>query len=705
MKKLKRAIKEERDEGIVSHSVADHGNAGKKKPGAKTLACAAWLNGLAEATGDVCPVTGRLHCFMFFCVATLFGLYNDHCTAEGMQQGFILKESSFKKLVDKSLGGLFFYLVKNIKWKRAVTQKMCGTCVGLIEDKDVLLKKHVPFSDQEWEEWRQRRMAHWSVASAERKHYSDLRSSCRLGVVKDVLVLIMDASKPLLHPRRFVDTAEGRRIWQIHGGFISLLDHTNGCGLAWLLAGTGPYTGGTAGADGVFSEQHATWEGTDVNLSLLLSYIRARHTQGGMQRHLHLQLDGGGDLRAFGLVQLIGILLCLGWFDRVTIASLIPGHTHEDIDALFSMLWKALKATQAAKHCLTWPEMMDVARRVYTGWADSRPSRNVIGKVQISEVPAVYMFQKLFGLGKWGGKIRRTQTTSSPAMVGFFGSGSDPTKKPHKFVFERGTTGPVATAYFTAASDSAVFFKETEIFRSCPNILEIESADLITPFEEGLAKVRASLRAQKDPGKCGYSAKHVADYMTEPVSWMPPYERNLPPLFTAADVVAGGAHWELLERLGRPLLKGQQAQRVARRDGNEAEIIDDDEAGADEWSAVAARQVDEDDDEEHASVTESSLSEASDEASFAVERIEKVIVFSQKYQQREFLVKWVGFLQPEPAWESDLPANLVAEFDAAESKRKEDEARQRRREVFREGDGALEEAEGRTKRARASRKK
>lgn len=699
LKKLRHALKEERDGSVISHSVAEHGNMGRKKPSAATLACAAWINELAAAAGDVCPVTGKLHCFMFFCTATLFGLYNDSCNERGMANGFILGWSSFKKLVDKTQDGPYFYLVSNIKWKRAVTQKMCGTCVSLIEAKDRLLEEKVPFTDARWEEWRQKRKEHWFVASAERKHYSELRNSCRLGVVVNVLVLIMDASKPLMHLRRFLDTAEGRKIWQIKGGFIGLLDHSNGCGLVWLSAGPGPLVGGNAEEAGDFSGQHASWEGTDVNLSLLLSYIRARHNQGRMQRHLHLQLDGGADLRGFGLIQLIGILLSLGWFDRVTIASLIPGHTHEDVDGMFSMLWKGLKATEAAKHCLTWPEMMRVAYQTYNGWAVPLASHNVVGKIQISEVSAVHMFQQLFGLGKWSGKIRRFQSTQNPKLKGFFGSGSDPVKKPHKFLFEQGETGPVATAFFTAASDSEVFFPTAPIFRSCPDILTIESADLMGPFLEQLEKVRAGLRAQKDPGKCGYSPKQVADYMEEPVQWMPPYLAHPLPVFTAADLAAGGAHWQLLERLGRPLLKGKHS-RVNILE----EVLDGDvELEEDEWAAIAARQVDEpDEDVEPSSMAENSLSEASDEASFEVERIMKVITFSSKYQQRELLVKWVGFLEPEPAWECDLPPNLIVEFDTAESKRIEEEMMLRRRNAFKEGNAGLEEAERQGKRGRRS---
>lgn len=78
------------------------------------------------------------------------------------------------------------------------------------------------------------------------------------------------------------------------------------------------------------------------------------------------------------------------------LSSLVPGHTHEDIDAFFSRLWKALKTRAGilAAHC--WSAIFAKILQVYPGW-------NVIVNGFRSGVVVldyVWQFQRLFGQGK-----------------------------------------------------------------------------------------------------------------------------------------------------------------------------------------------------------------------------------------------------------------------------------------------------------------
>lgn len=86
---------------------------------------------------------------------------------------------------------------------------------------------------------------------------------------------------------------------------------------------------------------------------------------------IHPQVDGGSDARGFVLLMMLSTLMSLGWIDRATIASLIPGHTHEDIDALFSELWKALKTKNGNAVYRTWSEIMKKARHCSFMWFSS----------------------------------------------------------------------------------------------------------------------------------------------------------------------------------------------------------------------------------------------------------------------------------------------------------------------------------------------
>lgn len=60
-------------------------------------------------------------------------------------------------------------------------------------------------------------------------------------------------------------------------------------------------------------------------------------------RVLFLQLDGGSENTSKTFYSLCEHLVRIGIFDRIDVARLPVGHTHEDIDALFGVLWRAMQ--------------------------------------------------------------------------------------------------------------------------------------------------------------------------------------------------------------------------------------------------------------------------------------------------------------------------------------------------------------------------
>ena len=58
-------------------------------------------------------------------------------------------------------------------------------------------------------------------------------------------------------------------------------------------------------------------------------------------RVLLLQLDGGSENTSKSFYALLEYLVTIGVFDRIECSRLPVGHTHEDIDAMFGVLWKA----------------------------------------------------------------------------------------------------------------------------------------------------------------------------------------------------------------------------------------------------------------------------------------------------------------------------------------------------------------------------
>ena len=58
-------------------------------------------------------------------------------------------------------------------------------------------------------------------------------------------------------------------------------------------------------------------------------------------RVFFLQIDGGPENTAKTFYALCEHLVREGVFDRIEVARLPVGHTHEDIDAMFGVLWRA----------------------------------------------------------------------------------------------------------------------------------------------------------------------------------------------------------------------------------------------------------------------------------------------------------------------------------------------------------------------------
>lgn len=446
-------------EGEFVAPVWQHGRTGKKYPSAKTMLAVNWVRSELQDYGEISPITGKVHVFMFFNPEALYCDFQMFCRKHGVEDH--LKRSSFVKLMCGQKSASQF--VKHFVFMRGVTQKVCGLCTALKTER---------MTCEDMEDWRKRREGHLGMIFKERNVYQSLAFSPERPVREDIHVLCMDESHPIKHPRKLQDTITGRSLQQMIGYFGGLIDHTLGRGLIFCSAGVGiPHF-----EDGKIID--AKLENADLFCSLLLSYIKNLRDAGQLRPHLYLQVDGGSAARNFTLFLLLGCLLVFGWVKQVTIASLIPGHTHVDIDGVFSIFWKKYRSGKG-KTCRVWSEIRPLLSKAYPGWGVTSSTAKV--PIDVVEIDHAWNFSEWFGRKGLGSDCLH------PSMKGTFGKGVEDgieLKKPHKFVIEL-KNGTVVTSSFKSSVDSEnnAVRKDVVLFKRFPLVDQLRQHDLQAGFE------------------------------------------------------------------------------------------------------------------------------------------------------------------------------------------------------------------------------
>ena len=64
----------------------------------------------------------------------------------------------------------------------------------------------------------------------------------------------------------------------------------------------------------------------------------------GLPSTIYHQIDGGPENVNSEFHAICALLVASGLTERVILTRLPPGHTHEDIDAVFALIWKRLRS-------------------------------------------------------------------------------------------------------------------------------------------------------------------------------------------------------------------------------------------------------------------------------------------------------------------------------------------------------------------------
>lgn len=218
-----------------------------------------------------------------------------------------------------------------------------GKCIVCTELKQQGQHLHKKTDSIKYQQWLKQKDAHDQLHSNLRKEYETRKAAC---YAEDYTSIIIDSMQHQFLPH-FVPVPKGStKICRLKVHVTGLIDHRNNVRKLW------------------FVPDH--WDGhmgANYTISLLHDYIRELLTkQTPRCEKLWIQMDNcGKDNKNQYIFGYLAFLIHLGWFKEINVSMLMVGHTHADIDQMFSHWGK--NYFNFAYHW--FDEMIEVSKKMY----------------------------------------------------------------------------------------------------------------------------------------------------------------------------------------------------------------------------------------------------------------------------------------------------------------------------------------------------
>ncbi|XP_070550483.1 uncharacterized protein [Ptychodera flava] len=291
-----------------------HGNCGRRGMTEKTSVCLAWMKYLFERIGDYMPHKTEVHLPPIWTKETLYKRMETELTARGLGKDMVISFSHFKRIWSHHLPEF-----KIAKADRDFA--ICTTCVNLKEE---LIKAKRP---EERERVKKAIEVHDNAVCTERAVYHAARERARLEPDELTTIIIdgMDQSKTNI-PRFAVKDKDSNTLLQLMTHITGSLHHTN------TAQGKIPY---------VLLDLRQFPHDSNLTMNVLLNVLLQKKESLG--KCLHAQFDNCYRENKNKFVLCLGSLLVeYAIFEEVFFNFLPVGHTHEDVDQMFSKIAEKL---------------------------------------------------------------------------------------------------------------------------------------------------------------------------------------------------------------------------------------------------------------------------------------------------------------------------------------------------------------------------
>ena len=264
-----------------------------------------WCKEFFDAFGDQLPNSPQVHMPSFCTIKSLYTTYVSDMNASKMPPRAIGSESSFRNFIDKHF--------QHVRFPRKTRLGRCDFCTS------IHARRMRCTTEEEKNQLSKEIELHQEITSAERRSYHERRDYALRHPTK-IASIIIDGSEKIKLPNIVPIPKQLARANILELGVIGTICHNMDKKFIYLTVPDFP-------------------KGADLNISVLywqIYQMLSSYSDNQRPSILLLQVDNGSENKNRWMFGFLSMLIEWEWFVEVNLYFLQPGHTHEDVDQMFS---------------------------------------------------------------------------------------------------------------------------------------------------------------------------------------------------------------------------------------------------------------------------------------------------------------------------------------------------------------------------------
>lgn len=293
--------------GNQPNSIPVHGNVGNKNNSRFTAKQHTynWIASFVEECGDQNPVDNTIHVPKYIAKTSLYSLYKDKWQADELPVSSIPSSSLFYTVLEDQFG--------HVKFLRKTVLGRCDFCMSIPQQKQKIS------NDAELDAFKEACKLHYELHSSERLLYGNRTQTSRAHPNR-VLHMVIDCPDGYDLPHVAPATKDTVMLDKLSVNAVGCINHSSGLRDYMFYLGT--YK-----------------KNPNLILTVLYLHLIKQFENGLHAPVLWLQLDNCfKENKNRWMLGFCCWLIKIGWFTEIMLSMLPPGHTHIDIDQMFSTL-------------------------------------------------------------------------------------------------------------------------------------------------------------------------------------------------------------------------------------------------------------------------------------------------------------------------------------------------------------------------------